>query len=43
MTWRRYCVKEQVTVAFDRAFDALKDMRAARAMDNFADTALPLG
>ena len=43
VTWRRYCVKEQVTVAFDRAFDALKDMRAARAMDNFADTALPLG
>lgn len=43
VTWRRYCVKEQVTVAFDRAFDALKDMRAARAMDNFADTPLPLG
>ena len=42
VTWRRYCVKQQQTVAFDAAFDALKKMRAERMMDNFEDVELPL-
>ena len=42
VTWRRYCVKEQVTVSFDSAFEALRRMRLARTMDNFPDVALPL-
>ncbi len=42
VTWRRYCVKEQQTVPFDRAFAALQTMRAERTMDNFDDVALPL-
>lgn len=41
VTWRRYCVKEQMTVPFDTGFNMLKAMRAARTMDNFPDVALP--
>jgi len=41
ITWRRYCVKEQMTVSFDAAFNMLKAMRTARTMDNFPDVALP--
>lgn len=43
VTWRRYAVKEQVGVPFDKAYDALKVMRAQRTMDNFPETALPVG
>jgi threonyl-tRNA synthetase len=42
VTWRRYSVKEQITVAFDKAWPALQAMRAQRTMDNFADVALPI-
>jgi hypothetical protein len=35
-------VKEQQTVPFDKAFDALKIMRDKRVMDNFADVNLPI-
>jgi threonyl-tRNA synthetase len=42
VTWRRYAVKEQQTVPFDKAFDALKIMRDKRVMDNFADVNLPI-
>ena len=42
VTWRRYAVKEQQTVPFDKAFDALKIMRDKRIMDNFADVNLPI-
>lgn len=42
ITWRRYAVKEQQSVAFDTALDALKTMRDERTMDNFADVELPL-
>lgn len=37
VTWRRYCVKDQVTVPFAQALTALKNMRTERAMDNFSD------
>jgi threonyl-tRNA synthetase len=42
VTWRRYAVKNQETVSFDLAHQALKTMRAQRMMDNFEDVALPL-
>ncbi|NLF59299.1 MAG: hypothetical protein GX580_16840, partial [Candidatus Hydrogenedens sp.] len=42
VTWRRYCVKEQVGAPFDKALDAMKALRDGRMMDNFADVALPL-
>jgi threonyl-tRNA synthetase len=42
VTWRRYAVKEQVNVAFDKALDALRVMRQQRTMDNFADVELPM-
>jgi threonyl-tRNA synthetase len=41
ITWRRYCVKEQTTVALDDALAALQKLRAARMMDNFEDVGLP--
>ncbi len=43
ITWRRYCVKQQESVAIDVAYAALETMRAERLMDNFDDVALPLG
>lgn len=42
VTWRRYCVKQQETVALDQAVEALKTMRAERTMDNFDDVPLPI-
>jgi threonyl-tRNA synthetase len=42
VTWRRYAVKEQVMVAFDKALEALQAMRQQRTMDNFADVELPM-
>jgi threonyl-tRNA synthetase len=43
ITWRRYCAKQQQTVGFDAAHEALKKLRAGRMMDNFEDVELPLG
>jgi hypothetical protein len=37
VTWRRYCVKEQVSVPFAKALECLKVAKATRAMDNFPD------
>lgn len=42
ITWRRYAVKEQLTVPLMHAIEALKQMREKRIMDNFSDTPLPL-
>ncbi|HPO11805.1 MAG TPA: threonine--tRNA ligase [Candidatus Hydrogenedentes bacterium] len=42
VTWRRYSVKEQVTVSLDKAINALRVMRVQRMMDNFPDVALPI-
>jgi threonyl-tRNA synthetase len=42
VTWRRYAVKEQQSVSFDRALEALETLRDKRMMDNFADVDLPL-
>jgi len=41
VTWRRYAVKEQISVPFDKALDTLKTLRAGRVMDNFHDVPLP--
>lgn len=43
ITWRRYCKKEQETVALDQALAAIRTMRQQRLMDNFDDVDLPLG
>ena len=40
VTWRRYCVKDQVSLPFARVLDILKQARAQRLMDNFADVEL---
>jgi threonyl-tRNA synthetase len=37
VTWRRYCVKDQMTVPFVQALRCLVNMRSQRVMDNFAD------
>ena len=42
ITWRRYAVREQLTVSRDIAIDALGAMVQQRLMDNFEDVALPL-
>lgn len=42
VTWRRYAVKEQLTMPFAQAQKTLADMCAQRTMDNFADVALPI-
>jgi threonyl-tRNA synthetase len=42
VTWRRYSVKEQETMALDTAIDTVVRMNANRVMDNFADVALPV-
>jgi threonyl-tRNA synthetase len=42
VTWRRYAVKDQVSVDADKAIDAVAAMKVARTMDNFDDVALPL-
>jgi threonyl-tRNA synthetase len=42
VTWRRYCLKEQSAVPFDRALDTLIRLRGTRMMDNFPDIPLPL-
>ncbi|MBW7877524.1 MAG: threonine--tRNA ligase [Candidatus Cloacimonetes bacterium] len=41
VTWRRYCVKDQVTMPFAKMMNLLKQLRQLRTMDNFADEALP--
>jgi len=43
ITWRRYCEKQQQTVPFDAAAEALRALRAGRIMDNFQEVPLPLG
>ncbi len=42
ITWRRYSVKEQITVPLDKALNALRTMRLQRTMDNFPEVALPI-
>ncbi len=42
ITWRRYAVKEQITVPLSQAIAALEQLRQKRIMDNFADIPLPL-
>jgi len=41
ITWRRYCVKDQVKMAMDRAVDAVALMKRDRVMDNFPDVGIP--
>ncbi|MBI5094350.1 MAG: hypothetical protein HZB26_18180 [Candidatus Hydrogenedentes bacterium] len=41
VTWRRYCVKDQVKMPMDRAVDAVTAMKRDRLMDNFPDVAIP--
>lgn len=41
ITWRRYCKKEQVSMAFDDFLKLLVKMRDDRFMDNFEDLELP--
>jgi len=41
ITWRRYCKKEQVSMAFDDFLKLLVRMRDDRFMDNFEDLDLP--
>ncbi|MCK5862717.1 MAG: threonine--tRNA ligase [Candidatus Hydrogenedentes bacterium] len=41
ITWRRYAVKEQQTVAGNTALEMLQKMRSERIMDNFGDVELP--
>lgn len=43
VTWRRYCVKEQVSVKFEQALAALLLAKAERRMDNFADVEVLAG
>jgi len=43
VTWRRYCVDEQVTITVDAAVDTMVKLHRERIMDNFADVALPIG
>jgi len=42
ITWRRYAVKEQITVPLTQAVETLIRLRENRVMDNFSDTPLPL-
>ncbi len=42
ITWRRYCSKQQKTVAIGDAHLALERLRGERMMDNFDDVELPL-
>ncbi|WP_372370470.1 threonine--tRNA ligase [Candidatus Uabimicrobium sp. HlEnr_7] len=37
ITWRRYCVKDQVKIGLDKACDNLINWRDKRVMDNFED------
>lgn len=41
ITWRRYCKKEQVSMAFDDFLKLVVKMRDDRFMDNFEDLELP--
>lgn len=41
ITWRRYCKKEQESMAFDDFLRLLVKMRDSRFMDNFEDLELP--
>jgi threonyl-tRNA synthetase len=41
ITWRRYCVKDQVKMPMDRAVDAMTTMKRDRTMDNFPDVTIP--
>ncbi|GMW01210.1 MAG: threonine--tRNA ligase [Candidatus Hydrogenedentota bacterium] len=41
VTWRRYCIKEQIAVGIDKAVAALRVLRGNRLMDNFPDVAIP--
>jgi threonyl-tRNA synthetase len=42
VTWRRYCVKDQIAVSVDKAIDAVATMRDLRMMDNFEDVSIPV-
>lgn len=42
ITWRRYAVKEQITIPITQAIEVLKRLREKRIMDNFPDVSLPL-
>lgn len=42
VTWRRYAVKEQITVPLNEAIAAIKTLHETRLMDNFDDVVLPL-
>jgi threonyl-tRNA synthetase len=37
VTWRRYCVKDQLSMPFQQALATLQLMRSRRLMDNFSD------
>lgn len=37
ITWRRYCVQDQIKMSSDAAIDKIVHMRTNRIMDNFAD------
>ena len=37
ITWRRYCVKDQVKISLDKACENLIRWRDERTMDNFED------
>ncbi|MBI3929560.1 MAG: threonine--tRNA ligase [Armatimonadetes bacterium] len=43
VTWRRYCVQQQSTLAFSRFWAILEQLRSGRVMDNFPDIPLPEG
>jgi threonyl-tRNA synthetase len=40
ITWRRYCVQEQLKLSVDSAIDKIMNLRANRVMDNFSDVAV---
>ena len=42
VTWRRYSVKDQLTIPTDAAEQALLTMRDSRLMDNFDDVKVPV-
>ena len=41
ITWRRYCVKQQIKMEIAKATSALVKMRQERLMDNFEDVNIP--
>jgi len=37
ITWRRYCVQDQIKMSSDAAIDKIVHLRTNRVMDNFPD------